>query len=979
MALKNYITYTHTDRNISTVGAFINNQGLSIVKGIGVDRLLEFGITFRANPSNDYIAEETWFRNNQQNIINEWDWFEREAYLDSDGSPRSPSDPEYRGPEAWPLKYGTILWLPKAELFIEPALIAGFNQSIQPPTARTFMAKQLYELLNAEDYYPITRTSIRPGEGLNQLYPNVSVWIWCRALSSNDTERLFNEADELPDFVTNGAYDDFNDFRRKMIAHFGMQGNVIDASPFVQDINTSVDGRGGNFSIKLAPIEGEEDALTGWKPKGGTIDAFNDREFVSQSRINKFALDKDSEGYMKRMQYLLHYAIQPNDVVFIRFETLEMEKDDRVPTDEWEFIVDKAKLAEKNYDMIGLIDQNKCSMSPNPSTADVEIIGRDLSKLYQEDGSYFYPLAYTNYAEPGIGDLKLVRRLSTTGKYPLFGEHAYRSIRFSVEFITNQVSNITITPDNLFTSYGDRVSKTLQMGEAQKASLESELERLRETAVYNIGSSRIKDGINLPINSPEESAKIVEVFETMLRFCKDVVQNNKVAYESTTYKARIWFAGTYAGAAVSDFRVPELFKTVGLYESLYDAQRDENFVNRQGDEFDGVQVGGKVVSDEATDAIEKTLQYAVLLYGSLQAYEPLPMPGIWQIIRFVYGPNVDELRIADGSISQPDGDLYGQIRKFCQEPLVEFFGDTYGDFYYFTIRRPQWDRETVYGWIDNYVELTDDFDEIPSPEAARETRRPKLEEGINLTIKSRPTNIFPLIIEIFDDQVVSESLNFFDGEIYSFFEVAPQAGFLGQGSEVSTGYIPIITLPEYAEVWGCKRYKLIDQYVKFDGHWRLKSLQKTNVIEQSAADMAYLVDINQYLPFTRQGTITIEGDRRIKRGSWIYYKPTNEIFYVTGVQQNYSTGAKESRRTTLQVERGMVRDFVEKRRVLNEFNEPVDISYFDIVDTERIRRYIELFAQDMEKAGKLIQGIVNKDAFNFFLKRNQFKNYDNEQ
>lgn len=60
------------------------------------------------------------------------------------------------------------------------------------------------------------------------------------------------------------------------------------------------------------------------------------------------------------------------------------------------------------------------------------------------------------------------------------------------------------------------------------------------------------------------------------------------------------------------------------------------------------------------------------------------------------------------------------------------------------------------------------------------------------------------------------------------------------------------------------------------------------------------------MPFTRQGTITLYGDRRIKRGSWVYFVPTGELYYVEQVSNTFkSVGESIQRTTSLQVSHGM--------------------------------------------------------------------------
>ena len=68
-----------------------------------------------------------------------------------------------------------------------------------------------------------------------------------------------------------------------------------------------------------------------------------------------------------------------------------------------------------------------------------------------------------------------------------------------------------------------------------------------------------------------------------------------------------------------------------------------------------------------------------------------------------------------------------------------------------------------------------------------------------------------------------------------------------------------------------------------------------------------MIESNIYLPFTRLGTITVVGDRRFKKGTWMRLVETGEIYYIDGVTQNYSISKSSvNRTTTLNLSRGIV-------------------------------------------------------------------------
>ena len=68
-------------------------------------------------------------------------------------------------------------------------------------------------------------------------------------------------------------------------------------------------------------------------------------------------------------------------------------------------------------------------------------------------------------------------------------------------------------------------------------------------------------------------------------------------------------------------------------------------------------------------------------------------PGIWQITKLIMDSSVSHRQIFDSSISMQTGPLGNFFNKICQQPLVELSGDTFGDQYYFIVRKPPFDKE----------------------------------------------------------------------------------------------------------------------------------------------------------------------------------------------------------------------------------------------------------------------------------------------
>lgn len=251
-------------------------------------------------------------------------------------------------------------------------------------------------------------------------------------------------------------------------------------------------------------------------------------------------------------------------------------------------------------------------------------------------------------------------------------------------------------------------------------------------------------------------------------------------------------------------------------------------------------------------------------------------PGIWQAIKVVIDPEVQERQINDATISFMQGSLFSFFGKVCQQPFVEFWGDTYGDQYYFIIRKPPFTRQS-------FLSLS--------------------------------------LLNIYERDVYSDSFVWENQEIYSWYMLEPNGNYIG-GNEVIFQYLQAVFFTEYAELWGSKPLSITSNYITF--------IKETGDIQLKAAeqDLKFIVDCHSYLPFVRKGTITIRGDRRIKRGMKIWYQPTNEYFYVESVSNSFTVqDGIIDRITTLTVSHGMIKEYADI-----EIEDKYTPSYFNLIN-----------------------------------------------
>lgn len=526
----------------------------------------------------------------------------------------------------------------------------------------------------------------------------------------------------------------------KALGDLNSAGKLINITPFVDLLTTNVGENGGNFSIKLSPAMCEFDEKEGWV-YSRLFNTKNDERVLQKSSVH----DVDE----KRRLCFFSNVIQSNDLVFIQFDK----------TENADLFLSNDILPSGDYDMIGLIDSVPNSYDSLSADISVDLQGRDLMKLFIEDGAYFFPLDFANNDNGFInGDTRSFKRL-VDGQLEFFNAYLDRTVESCLKFIVNQLSNIKIVDNDLFKHYEERV-KTYQISD------------------------------------------------------KDYVEQD--------------------------------------------------------------------------------------------------VEGIWQIIRLIFDSEIDSRRIVDSSVTTDSGSLLNFINKVCQQPFVEFFGDTYGDKYHLIIRKPP---HTGYS-IQNYIKSG-------------------------------------LVIDIFEDDVINDNLSFDDSEVFSWYRLIPKGNFFGDSSDISLVEFPAIFLKEYADIWGSRPLQIVSNYINYTGN--TSSNKKVNLEYlkmQSLQDLAFIVESNAYLPFTRKGSITINGDRRIRRGSFVRLVGTGEIFHVDQVSQSAVNGETVDRQTNVIVSRGMV-----EKNIFDVTN-----NYFNIVNLNK----------DEKGQSQSVNFSVNSDVFKFFLKRRQF-------
>lgn len=334
------------------------------------------------------------------------------------------------------------------------------------------------------------------------------------------------------------------------------------------------------------------------------------------------------------------------------------------------------------------------------------------------------------------------------------------------------------------------------------------------------------------------------------------------------------------------------------------------------------------------------------------------LKGVWSIIKFFFDEHIND-RVLSGDLGGADGTLLELFNRICQPPFVEIFGDTWIDMFNFTVRQPPFTGESIRSVINdsaNYITIEN-------------------KDLLNLTLG-------------------------YDTTSYAWYQVTPSDTSTGEEGKTTAANIPVVFLPQIAEVFGNKRLQISDIYLYTGALKGQEQIGDIDFISQAILnDLLFLIESFVYLPFTRKGTIQINGDRRIKVGTFIRLDATDELYYVTGVDNSLTIGSNIDRVTTIQVERGMRWDLIKgvdtgevrmarnprtntvglgferARTTVIDQNKtvPVRYSYFNIVNTEELRKSIleNRRTGNAFNSSSMIKSDfnINEDVFEYMLKR----------
>jgi hypothetical protein len=1007
-----YIDYTHNTLSLTTTKDLVEGDFTSICYGWDEIGLLAY-------QDKDYVT-------NLDKVFKQYNRFTEQPKYQSIYNINKKIVEDYNGgiitpllPQSMLIKVGTKLSIPKLKVNIEVYSELS-NQVVTGKSVRAFSVDILSDLLKDPNYKPIEKNLKKGYSSYQSSYPNSTVWIWCRALSENiksETE-LSGAILDITPFIqsistsqtNNGGTFTIN--LSSLICYWDSNKGWVLEKVEKHNINGFINYSTNNQILKLD----KDNFLNRNVFYFNTILSENDLVFIRYELLKNEIIINNSSFNEKRKNKIKNRLLENSlskslkDLPGNIYDMIGL-----IDNNSQSISASDSSVTITGRDLWKLLSDDGCYFFPldfipggifaNESDSDYldRIDGKLVSLCQYAIKSIDFTLKFI------INNLSKIK-ICPTSLFDDYGED-----------------------DKTHDLAGLGVSKNFKLDINSKkriAEQDNKLDKLRKEIYNKIIKSRIKEEIT---ESTVINVDVVDIFVKLNSFIEFLIDNEyidknslgivtwsvldkiglkKDIFDEEEIKTNIinsWFDGklykqegywaksTNLNEVIIDAELNRLEKEIKVLNE--DTETPEFNIKVSDEYFDSFiqknidKNNEKFNSQDATSTVGITgskqaqLQKAQQFFLELkEKYKNAPlkwvakkknilnlnkygreafnimyeflmlskdkidleykyekMKGIWQIVKLMIdddentfnkiksGSNIGKRRILDSTIGNENGSLVSAIKKICQEPFVEFYGDTIGDQYYLIARQPPFTKNDIISVVEKKEYIT-----------------------------------------IEEDDIINLNLSFENGSAYSIYKLEPKNLTEDLGEAAVTAYLKAVHFKQIADIFGEKPLIISSNYLDYHPIIGDKGdLSINSIMKQAVLDLHFIVETNQYLPFTRSGSLMINGDRRIKKGGFIYLKGTDEIFYVESVMNNLSIeNSKIERTTQIQVSRGMVIGGE------NKIHLPL---YFKIIkslsskDEDKISNLSNL---DYDKWLKTVYGDwkVNEAILNFFLQKKQFTN-----
>lgn len=993
--------YTHLEPNIKTIRQIFERplvNRTSIFKNIKKEDFLDLKIV---DGEKSYKIREKIFEyydNNQSELTNH---SAENITLDS------------------PINVSTTFWIEDTYV-IKDFLFTQTKNIVPTDNTNSFISEHLALLFSNKGYVRHSNTA-----SYKKINAEMQVFMWVRSLGrgKKSQETQINVSD------------------KESVYNSEKGGQWINVTSFVKNLDTNVTKTGGNFSIDLAPIMCKYDESDdSWSIDGVVGNATS----LQSPYYAKTATHNIKNNELSKNEFFFHQIVSENDLIYIRWESLEMEENSKRNLDDIKVSACDVVVTDYNadytpkrigkniYDMIGLVDKNRTSTNYSNNQVSVNIAGRDLVKLFIEDGTHFFPMEFASgkfFTAGGVSsENKLLQRNLFDANIMSLSVYQEKDIQYIFQFLISQLSNTGYIPDSVFDGYEGRKNSTINalklaksndqlIAESKYQNLYNDIEKALQANDKDILAENTKNGfvanngLDNSISAQRVSkglAKLISFVQYMndtYSWFKDSDTINNYEYNGIKYKKTNQYPVEFLGTLLPKTKLTETKSTQtaptakkdtsGNPFTLYSAvegyiaytqnpiaEKTQKAVYNSGD---------KDTSDAWTTSSYPNLLKALNLakqYVNTEKPKDTTtktnkelLKGLWQIIDIVIDENVRNRVLVDTSIAGHTGNIFSALQRVCIEPFAEMIFDTYGDRYCVLVRQQPFDYNGVTNCLTGQNLTYSQYDE--NGKINKKTN----ENGVNITNDSK----FNLVIDLDESLIQSENIEWYSGDVFSWYRINPQGYLFGSSNALTWLYLPAIYFSEYAEIWGSRPWVLNSPYI-VDKSFVLDSnsgFKQDPLLVQSYYDLKYMIDTHCYLPFTKTGSFVIAGgDRRIKRGTWIRRKATGEVFYVESVSNSGDFGSSVNRKTVIHVSHGMIEKYTQLQSVVGYEN---DISYFNIINTklnfdkvknDETKKNNETPSEEINtnlQADNVLKSFkVNRDVFDFFVSKNQYKDVENK-
>ena len=991
--------YTHLEPNIKTIRQIFDRplvNRASIFKNVKKEDFLDLKVVDgeKSYKIRDKIFE--YYDGNQSELVNH---SAENITLDS------------------PINISTTFWIEDTYV-VKDFLFTQTKNIVPTDNTNTFIAEHLALLFSNKGYVKQSTFA-----SYKKLHAEMQVFMWVRSLGrgKKSQEKQINISD------------------KESIYNSEKGGQWINVTSFVKNLDTNVTKTGGNFSIDLAPIMCKYDeSEDSWSIDGVIGNATS----TQVPYYAKTSTHNVKNGSLSKNELFFHQIISENDLVYIRWESLKMEENSKRNLDDIKINACDVVVTDYNadytpkrigknvYDMIGLVDKNRTSTNYSNNQVSINISGRDLVKLFIEDGTHFFPMEFASgkfFTAGGVAsENKLLQRNLFDANIMSLSVYQEKDIQYIFQFLISQLSNTGYIPDYVFEGYEGRRNTTINAlkltkskeqikAESEYQNIYNDIEKALQANDTDIQNANKKDGFvaTTGLDNGTQNQRVSKGMSKLIDFVqymndtyawfKDSNTINSYKYNGVKYNKKNQYPIELLGTllprtktkTVKTTTTPAKKTNSGNPFTLYSAVEDYIAFTQTITTEEKTLTPVYNSSDKDTSKmwqisskhpnLLKALNLAKKYVNTEKPKDTTTktnkdfLKGLWQIIDIVIDENVRNRVLVDTSIAGHTGNIFSALQRVCIEPFAEMLFDTYGDRYCVLVRQQPFDYNGVTNCLTGQNLTYSQYDE--NGKIKKKTN----ENGVNITDDSK----FNLVIDLDENLIQNENIEWYSGDVFSWYRINPQGYLFGSSNALTWLYLPAVYFSEYAEIWGSRPWVLNSPYI-VDKSFVLDSnsgFKQDPLLVQSYYDLKYMIDSHCYLPFTKTGSFTIAGgDRRIKRGTWVRRKATGEVFYVESVSNSGDFGSSVNRRTVIQVSHGMVEKYTQLQSVVGYDN---DISYFNIIDTKLNFDKVKNEQTDKNKdnpseeintnlqAENVLKTFkVNRDVFDFFVSKNQYKDVE---